>query len=91
MAMASVAAVAVGRKWWRRHRSLDDGHGLRAGGSDTAAYKWGPHGLIQFYVFPKQLKHVNSKKMPSIARKNLKFCMRIEWSILNKIFNCSDF
>jgi hypothetical protein len=26
--MASMAAVAVGRKWWRRHLSLDDGHGL---------------------------------------------------------------
>jgi hypothetical protein len=59
--------------------------------SDSAADRRAPHGLLFFQNFQNQFKLVNSKKMPSITPKIPKFCMRLDWSILNNFLNCVDF
>jgi hypothetical protein len=57
---------------------------------NAAVGGWAPP-VWFFTKFPKQLRFVNSKWMPSIVQKILKFCMRIDWSILNNFLNFADF
>jgi hypothetical protein len=59
--------------------------------SDSATGRWAPYGLLFFQNSQNRFKYVNSKQIPSIAPKVPKFCMTLDWSIVNNFLNCSDF
>jgi hypothetical protein len=59
-----------------------------ARGSDQAA-DGGPHTVLIFPIYPKLAQHGN-KKMSYLPPKNPKFCMLLDWGIMNNILNCAD-
>jgi hypothetical protein len=75
------------------------GGGVKPWGGNTAAgtiVRRRPltGGLHRFNLFPNflnRVKLVNSILMPYPTPKILKFCMKLDWSILNNSLNCADF
>jgi hypothetical protein len=57
----------------------------------TRGLTGGPHRFDYFPDFLKQCELVNSKRTSSNAPNILKFCMVLDWSILNNFINCADF
>jgi uncharacterized membrane protein len=69
---------------WRQARSLD-------AVVQTLGLTGGPHVVWFFQNIQNRFKFVKSKQMPSIAPQITKFCMRLEWCILNNFLNCANF
>jgi hypothetical protein len=67
--------------WSGRHR--------RGMGTDvrTGPLTCRPHAVSLFPNYPNRLKLVKSKWMPYIAPKFAKFCLRLDWSVLNSFPN----
>jgi hypothetical protein len=75
----------------------DGGRGLKPGAqsgrrcSDSGADRRAPRGLIIFQIFQNLFKLVKSKWVPYSATKIPKFCMRLDWSIMNIYIDCAYF
>jgi hypothetical protein len=49
----------------------------------------GAHGVLIFPIYSKLAQIGNQKRMPYLAPKISKFCMMLDWGIINNFLNCA--
>jgi hypothetical protein len=81
---------AAGIQWVT---AIHGGRDLKAAAWHGRIWRWwaGPARFGNFSNIQKQFKLGNSKRMPSIAAKNFKLCMRLDLDILSNFLYWVDF
>jgi hypothetical protein len=68
------------------------GNGEAVGTDNVPAEAWmtlGAHGVLIFPIYSKLAQIGNQKRMPYLAPKISKFCMMLDWGIINNFLNCA--